>query len=227
MTFTEKKEIFLSDSSFSKKSKQKKYPAWLDRALQGITYWVGHRQSLYRGYHLSEGALVAELCNLIYANLPKEFKLRCEVQYSDIVAPAPLPEKLRGRQFRADLAIFDRSAGRDKEPTPRFVIEVKRAAAPQQQIDDDLDCLAEFHKQFPNIRPLLVVISESRRPKQFVTQNGHSIRKRKAIGDTGYESSVILTRKAAHSYGKRDKVHYACVVDVSPNRKTRHKHQNR
>ena len=50
------------------KTKLKKQPVWVDRALQGVTHWMGHRRCLYRGYPLSEGA---EVCNLIYANLPE------------------------------------------------------------------------------------------------------------------------------------------------------------
>ncbi len=52
------------------KTKLKKQPSWVERALQGVAYWMGHRRCLYRDYPLSEGALVAEVCNLIYANLP-------------------------------------------------------------------------------------------------------------------------------------------------------------
>jgi len=42
-----------------------KRPRWTQRALQGVAYWMGHRRCLYRDYPLSEGALVAEVCNLI------------------------------------------------------------------------------------------------------------------------------------------------------------------
>lgn len=59
------------------KSKLQKQPVWVDRALQGVTYWMGHRRCLYRDYPLSEGALVAEVCNLIYANLPEALQLLC------------------------------------------------------------------------------------------------------------------------------------------------------
>jgi hypothetical protein len=44
-------------------------PKWAERALQGLAFWIGCRHSLYAHYPLSEGALVAEACNLIYANL--------------------------------------------------------------------------------------------------------------------------------------------------------------
>jgi hypothetical protein len=56
-------------------SKIKKQPLWIERAMQGGAYWMGHRRCLYRDYPLSDGALVAEVCNLIYANLPRELQL--------------------------------------------------------------------------------------------------------------------------------------------------------
>src|SRR5450759_1842594 len=45
-------------------------PDWARQALQGVTYWMGHRRCFYRNHPLTEGALVAEICNLVHANLP-------------------------------------------------------------------------------------------------------------------------------------------------------------
>ena len=56
-------------------STTKDWPTWLERALQGLTYWTGHRRCLYRNYPLAEAAFVAELCNLIQANLPDRYSL--------------------------------------------------------------------------------------------------------------------------------------------------------
>lgn len=46
-----------------------KTPRWARKLLQGITYWIGHRRSLYDQYPLGESAFAAEFCNLIYAQL--------------------------------------------------------------------------------------------------------------------------------------------------------------
>lgn len=59
---------------------------WLEHALQGLAFWVGHRHSLFQGYLLAEGALVAEACNLIPAKLPHELVLLPECMYSNLVA---------------------------------------------------------------------------------------------------------------------------------------------
>jgi hypothetical protein len=60
---------------------------WLEHALQGLAFWIGHRHSFFNSYHLTEGALVAEACNLIQANLPKhQLTLLPECMYKNLVA---------------------------------------------------------------------------------------------------------------------------------------------
>lgn len=76
---------------------------------QGLAFWMGHRQALYRGYPLSEGALVAEASNLIFANLPPEERLLCEVQYSHLALPDSWTTA-RG-EIRADLVVASRIDG--------------------------------------------------------------------------------------------------------------------
>jgi len=183
------------------KTKLEKLPVWVDRALQGVTYWMGHRRCLYRDYPLSEGALVAEVCNLIYANLPQTLQLLCEVQYSGFVDFSPMPEILRGR-IRADLVVAERSVRREAEPSPRFIIEVKRAAAPASQINADLSRLAAVRYLCPDIRAFMFLISEAERPKHIPDCDGHY--------------RVRRTWKAAHAFKKRDRAQYACLIEIYP-----------
>src|SRR5688572_25655009 len=117
-----------------KASTLEKWPEWSHRALQGVAFWIGHRQSLYSDYPLSEAAIVTEVCNLIHANLPTDDRLRCEVQYSEFVdfgaAASIITEKAR-----VDLVVEKKRAGVARNAL--FLIEVKRASAPKSQIDKD------------------------------------------------------------------------------------------
>jgi len=79
---------------------------------------MGHRRCLYRDYPLSEGALVAEVCNLIYTNLPEGLQLLCEVQYSSFLNSGSLPKILRGK-IRADLVVAETPARSEDEPIPK------------------------------------------------------------------------------------------------------------
>ena len=197
------------------KSKLNKQPKWVERALQGVAYWMGHRRCLYRDYPLSEGALVAEVCNLIYANLPKDLQLLCEVQYSDFVKHAPLPKILQGK-IRADLVIAEKPVPSGDKPAPKFIIEVKRASAPKSQINADLSRLAAARRLCPDIRAFLFAISEAKRPKRFVHKEGHSLSGQHDIPNSRGYYRVRRTWKAAHAFKKRDRAQYACLIEVGP-----------
>src|ERR1035437_7423551 len=178
-------------------TKLKKQPIWVERALQGVTYWMGHRRCLYRDYPVSDGALVAEVCNLIYANLPEALQLRCEVQYSTFVECNPMPEILKGR-IRADLVVAEKSARRGADPIPKFIIEVKRASAPTRQINADLSRLSAVSRACPDIRTFMFLISEANPPTRFVRGNGHSVLGTHHIPDCDGHYRVRRTWKAAH-----------------------------
>src|SRR5438034_7004713 len=64
-----------------------KWPKWAEAALQGLSYWMGYRESLYRGHPVPEAAMVNEACNLIYANLTTGLQLLCEWRYRFLVPP--------------------------------------------------------------------------------------------------------------------------------------------
>lgn len=194
------------------KAKLKKLPRWAQRALQGVAYWMGHRRCLYRDYPLSEGALVAEICNLIYANL-ENLQLLCEVQYSSFVRGATLPEILQGRT-RADLVVAEKQEPSDADLVPKFVIEVKRASSPWSLMAADLQRLAAARRLCPGVRAFLFVISEANRPKTFVHRRGHSRRGKHVIPNSEGYYRVRRTWKAAHAFTKRERAQYACLIEV-------------
>lgn len=198
-------------------SNLEKWPAWAERALQGITYWIGHRRCLYRHYPLSEGALVAEVCNLIHANLPDKHSLLCEVQYSSLIHRDEKPTELTVRA-RADLVVAEKAKNPEDEATPKFIVEVKRAAAPKAQIGADLRRLSAVRGIRPDIRTFLFVISEAQRPTRFVDEDGKSVLGRQAIPQSEGHFRVRRTWKAAHAYTKRDRAQYACLIEVYPPR---------
>jgi hypothetical protein len=191
------------------------WPSWLERALQGLAYWTGHRRCLYKNYPLAEGAFVAELCNLIHANLPDRYSLYCEVQYSELIHRDERPTQLTERA-RADLVVYENVPhnSEGEEQHPKFIIEVKRSLAPKAQIDADLSRLMAVRAVLPGVKTYLVVIAEAQRPKRFVSEQGSSIRKRQTIdGRAGY-FKVRRTLKAAHAYTKVERSQYACLVEV-------------
>lgn len=212
------------------RSETGKQPQWLEWPLQGLAFWIGHRRSIYRDYPLGESSLVAELSNLIFAHLPSELELRCEVPLADIIG-RPVAAEF-GVRPRADLVICSRSnkdgGGRDgtkKVPpvsaTAQTVIEVKRAKAPTKEILHDMQRLAMLREARPKLRTYLIVASEAHQPSHFVTEKGLAVPGWRSINlKSGHESTgparfhVRRVCKASASFDKRDAAHYVCLLEV-------------
>jgi len=188
-------------------------PHWARRVLQGVTYWIGHRRCLYSNYPLAEGALVAEICNLIHANLADDLVLLCEVQYTDLL-PGDVRPSVLTQRARADLVVAAHSDDDETEPDPKFIIEVKRASAPRAQIDADLRRLAAVRKEHATIRCFMFLIAEAKRPKRFVTKEGASRHGRHEIPESNSYYRVRRTWKAAHAFSHVERAQYACLLEV-------------
>ncbi|HEY2860796.1 MAG TPA: hypothetical protein VGJ21_20465 [Terracidiphilus sp.] len=197
----------------------KRWPLWAERSLQGLAFWIGHRHALYRGHPLAEGALVAEACNLIYANLQPGEVLLCEEQYSRLVPPDRWPLYL-GRRSRADLVIVNginrvqAAEAASLLPHATVVIEVKRATASTAQIDDDLKRLATLKAANQSVRALLFLVSEAKRPARFVSVEGRAILGKHNIPTTACHYRVRRACKAASAFSGMNSAHYACIIEI-------------
>ena len=197
-----------------------RWPDWAEKALQGLAFWIGHRHSLYRHYPLLEGALVAETCNLIHANLRHSEALHCEVQYSRLVPDGQWPGSM-GVRARADLVVTDQISPIPGDETrklmndARFVIEVKRASAPAAQINEDLKRLAKVQGENARVRAFLFLVSEAARPNQrFVTAEGRATRGLQNIPGTASKYRVRRACKASAAFSGKASAHYACIIEV-------------
>lgn len=191
-------------------------PKFLEAALQGLAFWIGHRHSLFRSYPLPEGAMVAEACNLIQANLSDALRLQPECQYQRLVAPG-VDLKGIGSLGRADLVIFSRhgEVGEANQfERVHFVMEVKRGSATAASMNDDLKRLYTFLCATPTqARAFLIVVSESKAPRRFVA-NGKSILGTHPIPDSDGCFHVRRTVKAAASFSNKSSAHYVCLLEV-------------
>jgi hypothetical protein len=197
--------------------KPEKCPAWATKAAQGLAFWMGHRRALYWGYPLSEGALVAETCNLISANLSSDETLLCEVQYSRLVGNNQ-PTACLSPKSRADLVVVTgvtKAQAKKLKSLPFFatVIEAKRASAGNEEIDKDLKRLAALKAANSGVRALLFLVAEGRRPARFVSREGLGIRTEHRIG-TASHCKVRRVLKAASAFGGKEKSYYACIIEV-------------
>ena len=193
--------------------REKDWPSWAESGLQGVAFWIGHRRAMYPHYPLSEGALVAELCNLIAGKLSDSHMLKCEVMYATLLGKRqPKADSVLTERARADLVVARRE--RSGNETPIVIIEVKRLSAGDAQLNADLRRLAEARRALPGIKSYLFVIAEAQRPDRFVSVKGSSKRGMTPIpGDKGHYR-VRRTFKAAHAFERRERAQYCCLVEV-------------
>ena len=187
--------------------------------MQGLAFWIGHRRALFPHYPLAEGALVAELCNLIQVSLrPEDESLLPEVRYSRLVAADSSLGDIPARA-RVDLALADgpRTSlqdGADLSTAVKAVVEVKRASAGNSLIDDDLRRLARLRAVNPRTRAFLVVASEAEQPRRFVRAGKSRLGKKPVPGMHGWHFRVRRTTKAAASFSALKAQHYICMLEV-------------
>ncbi len=199
-------------------SHSSKPPIWLERALQGLAFWIGHRHSMFNGYPLSEGALVAEMCNLISANLPSQFVLMPECFFKNLVSGNKSLQGMADRA-RADLVLCDATAktiGRDGNISShtKYVIEVKRNTAARQFIDDDLYRLHSLlMAKSDATRCFAVIVSESKSPRRFV-KDGKARLGNYPIPSCSGTYRVRRVVKAATSFEGKESAHYVCMLEV-------------
>ena len=192
-------------------------PQFLERALQGLAFWMGHRSALFSEYPLPEAALVSEMCNLIQANLSGEQRLCPEVLYRRIV---DIKGTVITKGARADLVIMDASAPdpyeQDIHHAVQFVFEVKRAASTVAAINEDLQRLYAFKKNCANkARAFLIIASEKKLPTRFVDEkSGQSRLRSHSIPKTSGCYHVRRTVKAAASFERIENANYVCIVEV-------------
>jgi len=160
--------------------------------------------------------MVAETCNLIFANLRGNEQLLCERLYRTL---APKGVWSAGSQERADLLVVqDHSTAitttQNLSGTSFVVIEVKRASASRSLIDKDLERLARLKAAVPKNKVMLFLISEARRPDRFVGPDGVRSKVTYSIPKTNAYFRVIRACKASSRFSRRDTAHYACILEV-------------
>ncbi len=179
---------------------------------------MGHRRALYREYPLGEAAMVAELCNLLFANLPTGHKLVCEVQYSKLL-DIPDEETEFTEKSRVDLCVcWPIVKGENPLEKVKCVLEVKRGSASNAAVNEDLRRLLEIKKAMPAVKAFLLLISEGKRPIRFVTDESFAVRKKLPIPDTDGHCYVRAVMKAVPAVKSLDNAHYACAIEVLQNK---------
>ncbi len=186
-------------------------PEWAHDVLQGLAYWIGYRRCYYRSYPLLEGAITAELCELLSAKLDpgQHGKLFCEVPYSNLTQDHTTKSEPDG--MRLDLLIA-KDPGKVKDSgkhnffsSASIAIEVKRGSASTSEIVKDVSRLATLNHLRPDIRTFLLIVSEEKLPRQFGwfanSEKDHEIIAAKGVIRVDVASAVMKVRRVCKALG--------------------------
>ena len=148
------------------KSAQDNIASIFSGALRQLVFWVGYKHEKYYGHHLTEGAIVGELRDLISAQLSQKYSLECEFPYKKFsVKGASI---VKGRPEQADFALKDKK-------TKRIVaiVELKKGKAITKKGVEDLRKL----QQVKSARLFLILVTESGVPTSLISATGRARRK--------------------------------------------------
>lgn len=183
-------------------------PKYYAPVLQAITHWVAYKREYFHNHLLPEGAIVAELTQLLSAKIDFKHRIDCEVMYKDI-------DNSIAKSIRADITISKTVDG--KEPQ-KDVVEVKRYENKDDfnKILDDSEKLAILSKS-PNIRLFQIVVGQRKQPTELITSNNNA--KKGNLYKRGKDIDVrARICKKAYSCTKKDTASgvYALLLEINP-----------
>ncbi len=181
-------------------AKEREIESGIKAALQGLAFWISYRQILYGWYPLNEGALVVEFVNLLRAKLDKKFNIYCEKQFDE------LEKKRMDVQIKqGDLQVA--------------AIEFKRYSAGRTHIHNDMKKLLKLENR--DVSRFVVVVSEKKRPSDYVNKGGKAITGNLIQkGEGNFSARVRRVLKSVAGFGKEGKklpvANYCCLIEVLP-----------
>lgn len=178
----------------------KDVPIHWHSVLQALAHWVAYKKEYFYGHLLPEGAIVAELTQLIAANINEGQRLECERMYKDF------DSSING-QARADIVIGSKPVRTEEEKKSHVkkmmslddlaeVVEVKRYEGNFIKTQEDFEKLAQLKVNNPGLRLFQVVVGQRSLPVKLFTK-AHSLhRKNLYDGNLGLDVRARLAKKA-------------------------------
>ena len=146
--------------------------------LQGLSYWIAYKRQYFSRHLLPEGAIVAELTQLLSANIETGMKIECERMYKSF----GYKEFGQGRMDIAIGKITDTEKAKAKKGKRRSTIdelhemvEVKRYEGDKKKLFKDMEKLALVSDENNEVRKFLVVVGQNKLPDLFFTDK-HKVR---------------------------------------------------
>ena len=181
-------------------------PKHWSATLQAMAHWVAYKKQYFNGHLLLEGAIIAELTQLLSAKLDFPLRLKCEMMYREIFDQIT-------DQTRTDLVI-------GKNENDKFiikeVIEVKRYEVNKKvdnfdKIQEDMEKLYLLSKIANCPRLFLVVIGQHKLPSKLFGELKGMKRSNVYEGQLPFEAKPIMSRKAIN---KSDHGAFGLLIEI-------------
>ncbi len=172
-------------------------PYW-GPVLQGVSHWIAYKKQYFDGHLLLEGAIIAEVTQLLSSKLDNSLRLNCEIMYKDIF------EQLSS-QKRCDLVIYQK--GEDYSCV-KEVVEVKRFEISKKnenlkEIQKDMEKLSQLLHMSPQVSLYIAVFGQHKLPSEYFGPKGGLRRTNLYKGKLPLVATPIMSRRAINrsSYG--------------------------
>lgn len=173
-------------------------PHW-SRVLQGLAHWIAYKSQYFDGHLLPEGAIVAELTQLLSSKISSVSKIECERMYKTLYKTSA-PKNLNNR--RADIVIGEKPKNKGIHIAKvGEVIEVKRYKEGSfKKIESDFEKLAMLKGINKNVRLFQVIVGQKKVPKKLFNEKHNLFTRDIYHTKNGLKVKLRLARK---SYGTK------------------------
>jgi hypothetical protein len=186
-------------------------------ALQGLAYWIAYKQQYFDGHLLPEGAIVAELAQLLAVHIPDTKKVECERLYKD-------REFLVDTNIRADIVISDKPEKNEdyheliqKIPGSYWkeIVEVKRYEQTFKNIEKDSEKLIKLYSDSQDHHLYQVVVGQGKLPDELFTGDFNLRTRNIYTQSEDIDVRCRMSKKAYSTKRKNQKGVFAVLLEVS------------
>jgi len=180
--------------------------------LQALAHWVAYKKQYYSGHLLTEGAIVAELTQLLSAKISDGCRMECERMYKDIHSLCPKGDRL------ADIVIGNKGMAKNplKPSNITDVIEVKRhdGSSGLSNVIKDTDKLNDLRAGRKDIRLWQVVVGQRRVQRWAFNKNLNVYTRNVYSGAKGLDLRPRRGKKAFCTKAKSNNGVFVVLAEV-------------
>ena len=187
----------------------KDVPKHWEKVLQAAAHWIAYKKQYFDGHLLLEGAIVAELTQLLSAKLDKSMQLKCEMHYKNILGAG------KGSK-RADLVVGKKESD---EFIIHEVIEVKRFEINKKkgnlnEIKKDFEKLSQVTDLNPRPRLFQLIVGQHSLPDVYFNKKKESMKRKNVYqGNKPINAIPRLSRRAVNRSGLGG---FCLLIEVNP-----------